>query len=157
MSARRHDTQDDTQTTKFTTFAINQWNKLDSEIRNGEAYASFQKVYRKFQKFTRPAGNSTCKNYDLLGIKPLSRLQLSFSHLLEQRFRHKIASLNLLCSCFFKSETTLHFFLCCQNCTVLCRTLMTEIKNINSSIMSLSENDLLYVIIYSKKNFDNTT
>ena len=32
---------------------------------------------------------------------------------------------------------------------------MTELKNINDAIMSLNENDLLHVIMYGNKNFDN--
>ena len=32
---------------------------------------------------------------------------------------------------------------------------MIELKNINDSIMSLFENDLLHVLIYRNKNFDN--
>ena len=32
---------------------------------------------------------------------------------------------------------------------------MTELKNINDAIMSLNENDLLHVILYGNKNFDN--
>ena len=32
---------------------------------------------------------------------------------------------------------------------------MTDLKNINDAIMSLNESDLLYVILYGNKNFDN--
>ena len=32
---------------------------------------------------------------------------------------------------------------------------MIELKNINDSIMFLFENDLLHVLIYRNKNFDN--
>ena len=32
---------------------------------------------------------------------------------------------------------------------------MTELKNINDAIISLNENDLLLVILYRNKNFDN--
>ena len=32
---------------------------------------------------------------------------------------------------------------------------MTDLKNINDTIMSLSETDLLHVILYGNKNFDN--
>ena len=31
---------------------------------------------------------------------------------------------------------------------------MTELKNINETIISLSENDLLHVIMYGNKNFE---
>ena len=32
---------------------------------------------------------------------------------------------------------------------------MTDLKNINDAIMSLNESDLLHVILYRNKNFDN--
>ena len=35
------------------------------------------------------------------------------------------------------------------------RAPMTDLKNINDAIMSLNENDLLDVILYRNKNFNN--
>ena len=32
---------------------------------------------------------------------------------------------------------------------------MTDLKNINHAIMSLNESDLLHVMLYGSKNFDN--
>ena len=54
-------------------------------------------------------------------------------------------------------KLSLHFifFLSCQNYTTLHRALMTDLKNINNDIMSLNESDLLHVILYRNKNFDN--
>ena len=92
----------------FLPYAIKEWNKLDSEIRNAKTYASFRKM---LLNFIRPIGNSTRKIYDPLGIKLLTRLRLGFSHLSEHKFRHKFAdSLNPLCSCSLETESTLHFF-----------------------------------------------
>ena len=34
---------------------------------------------------------------------------------------------------------------------------MTDLKNINDAIMSLNENDLLHVMLYGSKDFDNNT
>ena len=45
---------------------LKEWNKLDPEIRNFEAYDHFRKM---LVKFIRTTGNSTCKIYDSLGIK----------------------------------------------------------------------------------------
>ena len=69
----------------FLPYAIKEWNKLDSEIRNAETYASFQKM---LLNFTRPIGNNTYKIYDSVGMKLLTRLRLGFSHLPEHIFRH---------------------------------------------------------------------
>ena len=38
---------------------------------------------------------------------------------------------------------------------MLRRTLMTNLENINDAIMSLNENDLLYITLYGNKNFEN--
>ena len=77
----------------FLQYAVKDWNKWDREIRNPEAFASFQKLLLSFK---RSPGNSIYKIYDLLGIKLLTRLQLGFSHLAEHKFRHNFAdSLNL--------------------------------------------------------------
>ena len=64
-------------------------------------------------------------------------------------------SLNPLCSSSLETESTLHFFLRRQNYTTLRRTLMIHLKNINDAMMSLNESDLLHVILYGSKNFDN--
>ena len=32
---------------------------------------------------------------------------------------------------------------------------MTDLKNINETIMSLNESDLIHVILYGNKNFEN--
>ena len=86
--------------------------------------------------FIRPTGNSTYKIYDPLGIKLLTRLRLGFSHLFEHKFRHNFAdSLNPLCSYSLETESTLNFFLRCQNYITLRRVLMTDLKNINDTIV----------------------
>ena len=106
--------------------------------------------------FIRPIGNNTYKIYDLLGKKLLTRLRLGFSHLSKHKFRHNFAnSLNRLCSCSLEVESMLHFFLRCQNYTTFRRAFMTDLKNINDAIMSLNESDLLHVMLYGSKKFDN--
>ena len=52
----------------FLPYAKEEWNKLDSEIRNAKTKASFRKM---LLNFIRPIGNSTYKIYDPLAIKLL--------------------------------------------------------------------------------------
>ena len=96
----------------FFSCVINNWNKLDPEIRNSSSYLSFR---NGLIKFIRP---SECKIFnipDQVGVKLLTRLQLGSSRLLERKFRHKFEDvLNPLCSCSIEPETTMHFFLRCQ-------------------------------------------
>ena len=68
----------------FLLYAIKEWKKLDPEIRNAEIYASLQKMLPNF----KTPGDSTHKIYDLLVTKLFTRLQLGFSHLSEDKFRH---------------------------------------------------------------------
>ena len=104
--------------------------------------------------FIRPIGKNTYKIYDPLGRKLLTRLWLGFSYLSEHKFRYNFAdSFNPLCSCL-ETESTLNFFLR-ENYTTLRRALTTDLKNINDAIMSLNESDLLRVILYGNKSFDN--
>ena len=129
----------------FLPYAINEWNKLDLEIRNADTYASFWKM---LLNFIRPTHRKFFKIYDPLRIKLLTKLRLCFSHISEHKFRHNFAdSLNSLCSCSLETESTLHFFLRCQDDTTLLRALTIELKNINDIIISLIENDLIHVII----------
>ena len=61
--------------------------------------------------------------------------------------------MNPLCSCSLETESTLHFFLRCQNYATLRRALMTDLKNINDAIMSLNESDPLHVILCGNGSF----
>ena len=74
----------------FFSNAVEEWNKLRSQIRNAEAYPSFRKI---LLNFIRPTQKHTCKIYDLLGTKLLTRLWFGFNHLSENKFRHKFEDL----------------------------------------------------------------
>ena len=63
--------------------------------------------------------------------------------------------MNPLCSCSLETEPTLHFFLRCENYTILRRALKIDLKNIDDAIMFLNESDLLPLMLYGSKNFDN--
>ena len=103
-------------------FTVNEWNKLDSDIKNGVSYAIFR---NKFLAFIRPVGNSICGIYDPFGAKLINKLRLGFSNLREHKFRHNFDdTVNPLCPCTFETENTEHFFLRCQSNLVACTTLM---------------------------------
>ena len=111
---------------------------------------------KKLLAFIRPVGNSMYGIYDLLGVKLINRLRLGFSHLREHKFRHNFAdTVNLLCT--LETENIEHFFLRCQNNLSACTALMNELSNISNAINSLNSTDLIRVILYGDKNFDNVT
>ena len=96
--------------------------------------------------------------YDPFGVKLINRLQLGFIHLREHKFRHIYAdTVNVLCSCTLKTENAEHSFLRCQNNLSARTTLMNELNNISNTINSLNSTDLIRVILYGNKNFDDVT
>ena len=62
----------------FLPFSINEWNRLDPDIRNLDSQTLFHK---KRLAFLRPSARSIYNIYDPQGSKLLSRLRLDFSHL----------------------------------------------------------------------------
>ena len=106
----------------FLPLTVNEWSKLDSDIKNSDYYAIFLK---KLLGFIRPAGNSV---YDInysFGVRLINKLCLGFSHLREHKFRHNFDdTVNLLCSCTLETENTEHFFLWFQSNLAAPTTLM---------------------------------
>ena len=90
-----------------------------------------------------------------LGDRLLSRLHLGFSHSREHKFRHNFAdTVNPLFSCSLETEDTEQYFLRCQNNLSFCTTLMHDLNNINTAIVSLNSNDLLRLILYGDGSFN---
>ena len=133
----------------FLPFGINEWNKLDPDIRNLDPHEMFRK---KLLNFIRPSEKSIFNIHDPQGSKLINRLRLGFSHLREHNFRDNFAdTVNPLCSCTLDTESTDHFFLRCQNYLSFCTALMNELSNINSEIISLRPIALLEVIRHGDK------
>ena len=125
---------------------VNEWNKLDPEIRIINSYVGFRK---KLVSFIKPTESKTFRNYDTLGIKLLNRLRVNLSHLNEYKFRHNFVDiLNHLCSCSLETERTVQVFLYCGNYTDIHITLMDELNDIDNSITSRQPNELLRIILY---------
>ena len=79
----------------FLPYTINEWNKLDPEIRRIDSYVRFRK---KLLSFIKPMENKTFSIYDPLRIKLLNRFRVDFSYLNEYKFRHNFADFfNPLC------------------------------------------------------------
>ena len=98
-------------------FTVNEWNKLDSDIKNSDSQSIFRK---KLLTFIRPVGNSMYRIYDRFGVKSINRLRLGFSHLREHKFRHNFAdTVNPLCSCTLETAifSTLPKLLICSHDT----------------------------------------
>ena len=132
----------------FLPYTINEWNKLDPEIRRTDSFVGFRK---KVLSFIKPMDNKTFSIYDPFGIKLLNRLRVDFSHLNEHKFRHNFA--DTLCSCSLETESTAHFFLRCRHYNDIRITLMNELNDIDNSMTSRQPNELLRIIPYGDCKF----
>ena len=130
---------------------MREWNRLSTEIRNLTSCQEFRKSLLSFIK-------STCSSqfsiHRPVGVKLLVRLRLGFSHLREHKFRQNFHdTLNPLCSCSLKLETTSHCLLCSHNFSSGRLALMNDLNLIDPSISQLNGTALANIILYgdSKK------
>ena len=137
----------------FFPHTVSQWNHLDPEIRSINTYQIFRNTLLKRIK---PLNNSIYNIHDPLGIKLLCRLRFGFSHLREHKFRHNfLNTLNPMCSCSLEPETTTHFLLHCPNFTNLRLTLMSNLNDIDPTISSLDDANLVNLLLFGKDSFNN--
>ena len=69
------------------------------------------------------------------GIKLLTRLRLSFSHLNEPKFRRNFYdTINPMCKCDASTETTMHYLLRCQLYSVEREELLNSIYKLDSTL-----------------------
>ena len=66
----------------FLSFTVNEWNKLDSDIKNSVSYVILRK---NLLAFIRPVGSSIYGIYYPFGVRLINRLRLGFSHLREHK------------------------------------------------------------------------
>ena len=131
-----------------------EWTKLDWEIKNPESIVTFKK---RILSFIRSSGNSTFNFHNPRGIKLLPRLRFGLSHLRELKFKHSFQdSLNLFCS-FGKGEveTISQYLLHCYNYSKERLALLNTIRNIDMSILQLSDSRLTSVLLFGDTSFNN--
>ena len=121
----------------FFASTISEWNNPDCKIRNSGRLSIFKK---NLLNFIRPYANSIFNIHNPSGIKLLTILRLSLSHLHDHKFRHCFQdTLNPLCDCGNDTETTTHFFLHCPSFHTHRQALLNNITNINEQILSHGE------------------
>ena len=113
---------------------ISKWIKFDSKVRNSGSLSIFKKC---LLNFIRPCANSIFNIHNPYGIKLLTRLHLSLSHLWDHKFRHCFQdTLNPLCDCSDDTETITLFFSAAQVPTLLHRVKSVQIRGIFWSVFS---------------------
>ena len=102
-----------------------------------------------------------CKVYDIndtTGIKLITRLRLGFSHLREHKFKHNFQdTLNPLCSCSIEAESISHYFLHCHFFDALPATLMNDLRNTDSDLPTVRDENLTNILLYGNQIYDNKT
>ena len=117
---------------------LNDWFKLDNNIRNSELIEIFKS---KVLSFIRPVQSNIYSIFDQEGLKLLTRLRLGFTHLNEHKFRHNFQDcLNPLCSCSLEIEDTSHYLLHCHHFSNHCIDLMNSVNLIISNFKSVNDN-----------------
>ena len=127
---------------------INEWNKLDPDIRSSYFVMHLLKFIRLVQR-------KTCNINDSVGVKLLIRLPLGFSHLREHEFRYGFRdTLNPLCPCSIEAETTKRYFLRCHFYNANRSALINDLNEVDSSFCTLNENKFIDLILYGSDKFD---
>ena len=117
--------------------AIKEWNSLDTDIRKSDSISIFKK---RILSFIRPLPNKVSNSHNSQGLKLLTRFQIGLSHLCYHKFKHNfLDTINPLCSCGSDIETTLNFLLCCPNFMECRKTLLSEVSEINSELITRSD------------------
>ena len=101
----------------FLPSTLNDWFKLDENIRNSESIAIFKS---RLLSFIRPVQSNIYHIFDPKGLKFLTRLRLGLSHLNEHKFRHN----------FVETEDSSHYFLHCQHLFNHRIDLMNSVKSV---------------------------
>ena len=138
--------------------AIIEWNNLDPNLRNSKSISVFQE---KILNFIRPPPNSFFDCHNPKGIKVITRLRLSLSHLIEHKFKHSFQdTINPLCNCGQDIESSTHFFFHCPFFIDERCTLLSTIRSLDSKLLDYTDYDLTQTLLFgntsqiSSNNFD---
>ena len=130
---------------------IKEWNSLDIGIRKSDSISIFKK---RILSFIRPLLNKVSNSHNPQGLKLLARLRLGPSNLRYHKFKHNfLGTINPLCSYGSDIETTLHFllyfpiFMECKN------TILSEISEITSELITRNDLALIETLLFGNNSF----
>ena len=97
--------------------------------------------------------NSLFSDYDLLGVKLLTRLRLQFSHLYEHKFRHGFGdTVSAMCGCNAEIEDTEHFLLRCHFYPIQRFELFNNINKADPSFTQLDTKEQVNIMLYGYRS-----
>ena len=94
----------------------------------------------------------------MIKIKLITKLHLGFSHLQEHKFKINFQDiLNPLCSCSVEAESTSHYFMHCHFFDASWVSLMNNLRNIESDLPTLRDENLTNILLHGNQIYDNKT
>ena len=131
--------------------SIKEWNRLDIDIRKSDSISIFKK---RVLSLIRPLPNKVSNSHNPQGLKLLTRLRLGLIHLRYHKFKYNfLDTINPLCSCGSDIETTLHFLLYRPNFMECRDTLLSEISEINSEVITCNDLALVGTLLFGDNSF----
>ena len=108
-------------------------------------------------KFIRPSPNNVFNCHNCKGINFLTRLRPSLSHLNEHKSKHSFQdNLNSFFSCDLDVETNTHFFLYYTLFTNQRPTILSAVKDIDSSLTNTNDSMLTHILLFGKTSLDTS-
>ena len=88
----------------------------------------------------------------------MTRLRLNFSHLNEHNFRHGFKdTVDPMCKCGVKTETTFHFLLRCKLYSNIRTELLDDTYIVDSSLTNYPDEKILNILLYRSEYFSVKT
>ena len=135
----------------FFPYTVNEWNNLDNIIKSSESYLMFKK---RILNLIRHKCNETNRIHNPTGLKLLTCIRLSLSHLNDHKFNHNFRDcINPLCSCSLSIENNVHFFLHCHHSSLQKQTLMNNIKSIDKDITNETDSNLVKNFLFGNSKY----
>ena len=129
---------------------IKECNNLDPQIRKSKSISIFRSNILKFE---RHKSNNVYYCHNPKGIRLLTRLRLSLSHLRKHKLKHSFQNcLDRLCFCGNEIEISIHYPFLCPTYTNERMTLLNKIKSINCSMLEFSDAGATEILLFG----DNT-
>ena len=131
---------------------LNEWNKLDPEIRLAPSVAAFKK---KLLAIIRPPAKPVFGIHDPIGLSHLTQLRVGLSKLNLHKFQHNFRdALNPMCPSNDGIEDTEHFLLLCPSFDMQRRDLLAGVLAILRTFgyNNLSNKVLTQYLLYGNKD-----
>ena len=104
---------------------------------------------KELLEFIRPSPNSIFDIHNPYGIKLLTRLRLSLSHLNEYKFKHGFNdAINTICICGGDIESINHFCLHFPEYCEARKTLFDNIQSTDKMLLSQNKSSLTHLLLY---------